>query len=361
MTQLVECKHGLKPEYCSLCSPKMTALKTVKKRIPAVSEKKTVFSASAISEISIKESGYVVVRIRECANNRSCPHLGEKTRIVHIDGYPFLWAIKMILDLAPNLEKIQVIPTMVKELRGAKALIDERGVKVVSGHHRPDLAWSGEENRSPFFQAQAKFLKELSDDQKRMLEELVALGFTPALMTVRYFCLNDEEFIPQRLVSKEFGYEEENRYCSLRINAVLHYLDPEFKVSKTSKKIAAFIKQRIQRLRSLFVDIADKQRIEKIRIEAAAKLGIEKLPDGLPLARLEFFETILKLSGIGGLEELRNKSSKAYDVLISRFGIFDGKYKTLESVGELLGGITRERVRQLEEYAFGILGLDFEE
>ncbi len=45
---------------------------------------------------------------------------------------------------------------------------------------------------------------------------------------------------------------------------------------------------------------------------------------------------------------------RAYDVIVSRFGLDDGERKTLESIGETYG-ITRERVRQIENAAIALI------
>ncbi len=45
---------------------------------------------------------------------------------------------------------------------------------------------------------------------------------------------------------------------------------------------------------------------------------------------------------------------RAYDVVVSRFGLEDGERKTLESIGEIYG-ITRERVRQIENAAISMI------
>lgn len=48
--------------------------------------------------------------------------------------------------------------------------------------------------------------------------------------------------------------------------------------------------------------------------------------------------------------------SKMKIVLECRYGLVDGNPKTLEEVGEILG-VTRERIRQIENKALGLLRL----
>jgi DNA-directed RNA polymerase sigma subunit (sigma70/sigma32) len=44
---------------------------------------------------------------------------------------------------------------------------------------------------------------------------------------------------------------------------------------------------------------------------------------------------------------------------VFRFGLDleGGVYRTLQTVGDMIGGVTRERARQLEERALGALGI----
>jgi len=49
------------------------------------------------------------------------------------------------------------------------------------------------------------------------------------------------------------------------------------------------------------------------------------------------------------LKNISNERTK--DIIYSRFGLEDGQRKTLEAIGNKYG-ITRERVRQIEEAAF---------
>ena len=52
------------------------------------------------------------------------------------------------------------------------------------------------------------------------------------------------------------------------------------------------------------------------------------------------------------LKNISNERTK--DIIYSRFGLEDGQRKTLEAIGNKYG-ITRERVRQIEEAAFSDL------
>ena len=84
---------------------------------------------------------YVI--IHTCRNNAredsSFEALDARTYFVHIDGHPFVWAIEKILERAPKLQVIEVIPpTLCRMGKKHLALCAERGVKVQAGHYRPE-------------------------------------------------------------------------------------------------------------------------------------------------------------------------------------------------------------------------------
>jgi hypothetical protein len=81
------------------------------------------------------------------------------------------------------------------------------------------------------------------------------------------------------------------------------------------------------------------------------------IPKGLPIARFETYQELVRASLDGRLKLLSRSSEGQYRAITLRFGIFDGSYRTLQLVGDSMGQITKERVRQLEEGALAILGI----
>lgn len=176
-----------------------------------------------------------------------------------------------------------------------------------------------------------------------------------ALMTARYFCLDGEEYIPQRELCPMFGLAPILEHAiSAYINGILYYLDGGFPANKRSRQMAAMLKRRVEKLRPLLKSAEQRQALAK-------ELGLAALPANLPLARLDVLKELVAARRDGRLRALASSSQANFGRAIElRFGL-DGSvpstYRTLEEVGEEMGGITRERARQLEERALEILGI----
>lgn len=342
------CKHGLVIGSCATCRPQSP------KRLPRPSEEATVHAAGALNGERMMNEGFAVVRPSKGRDKCGAQYLDDKTTFVHIDGQPNLWAIEQILARAPNLKTIQVIPSMLRKLTPAShlRLCKERGVEVVGGH--VGNPWGETRIVSPHFEKQRRFLAELAGEQKTLFEELLALGFEEVQIASSYFCLNGEEYKPQRVLAEEYGYNPSyTHYFSAKINAVLCYLDPNFSAADNAERIAKTMRERVVRLRPYLES-------EEQRRKLAEKLGIPKLATKFPLARLDVFEAILKAGKDGRLEKLRLEAQNDYQVIKLRFGLDDstfGTYRTLDEVGKLMGDLSRERIRQLEERALAKLDI----
>lgn len=308
-------------------------------------------------------TGYVRIATNGGRHHHSFNDLDVSTRVVHINGYPHLWAIERILERAPNVSRIEVIPSMLARLHAMKSstvleLCRKHAVELVAGHDRPDMAWEGKENRSSTYDRQRAFLIGLAGDVKERWEELLAMEFEAAQLTARYFCLRGEEYRVQRILGEDYGISQSTPHAvSMRINAVLYYLDPLSKTGAHSERYSDMIARRVARLRPLLAD-------KTLRGELARKLGIPALPLRLPLSRLEVFEALLQARQDGRLGKLAESHENAHRALCLRFGLDNldtaPEYLTLEAVGQLMG-YTRERVRQLEERALELLGIQEDE
>jgi len=237
---------------------------------------------------------------------------------------------------------------------GAGKMLKERGVEVRTGHIRPDCAWEPGRNISKTFDPQRLFLLQLAGEQKALFEELIAMGFEAAAMTTRYFCLNGEDFLPQRVFCEMFGYSPRtNHNISAYINAVLYYLDPGFPANDRSKQMAANLKRKVEPLRLSI-------RSEEDRIRIAAELGLPRLPAKFPLARMDTLKQIIAARHAGQLDRLKADHENGWRAVTLRFGIAEdhaSNYRTLDEVGTLMNGVTRERARQLEERGLALLGI----
>ncbi|WKZ28625.1 MAG: sigma factor-like helix-turn-helix DNA-binding protein [Patescibacteria group bacterium] len=325
--------------------------------MPARSEVKTEFGNSAVNAKQLLQAGIHVVRPKFGKEDQSFRTLDDKVTFVHVDGAPMLWAVELVLERAPNLQTFQVLPSMHRRLHpdSALKLLAERGVAVQTGHVRPELAWEPGRIISKTYEPQRQFLLRLEGEQRTLFEELVAMRWDSALMTARYFCLDGEEYIPQRELCPMFGLAPILEHAiSAYINGILYYLDGGFPANKRSRQMAAMLKRRVEKLRPLLKSAEQRQALAK-------ELGLAALPANLPLARLDVLKELVAARRDGRLRALASSSQANFGRAIElRFGL-DGSvpstYRTLEEVGEEMGGITRERARQLEERALEILGI----
>jgi len=348
------CPHGLKPAFCSFCTPSQSLKPS---RTPHRSTETTEFGQEAVDTNGLLAAGIHIVRPHKGRDDASFNTLDETVTFIHFDGQPNLWAVEKILARTPNLKTVQVIPSARRFIdpgTTAHRLLQERGVTVQTGHVRPDLVWEPDRIISKTYEPQRQFLLRLEDEQKALFEELLAMKFEAALMAARYYCLAGEDYLPQRAFCAIFGFSPRtNHSVSAWINAVLYYLDPGFPVSSRSKQRAAEMKRKVERLRPLMQDAERRQQL-------AADLGLAALPADLPLARLDVFREFMAAKRTGGLDRLASEASNDWRALTLRFGLapeLPSTYRTLEEVGGLMGGITRERVRQLEERGLAALGI----
>lgn len=334
------CKHGLIAASCATCLPPVRH-----QRVPV----KRDDGPGKVSLCDAPRAGLLVLHTNK--GRASCPLAGvDKTiTFAHFDGPPFLWAIEGLIKHAPGLKTIQVIPTYYVKMRSALDLCREHGIQVVKGHYRPEMAWQEQRIVNPQYDAQRRFLRSLSEGQRAEFADLLALGVEAAEITSRYFCLNDEEYVPQRVLADEYGYSSgANHTISSVVLAVLHYLDDTTIVGEGSLRRSRALRIRVPRLRH-YIQSAE------MRMRLPGELGIDRLADNFPLIRIEVLRSVLAAQRNGSLRSLHPRQ---YEALTRRFGLDVGAsvYRTLEDVGQSMGGITRERVRQLEVLALAALG-----
>lgn len=347
------CKHGTYTIFCAFCKP--PAEEPSNERRPATRKDRTVFGVAALNGKELERTGYVVIKARK--DHHSFRDLNNETLFVHIDGMPFLWAIELILKLAINVRTIQVIPSMLRKMHPDShlRLCRERDVEVRSGHHRPNMAWKPGENRSPFYDRQQEFFRAMEGEQRILFEELLAMNFDATAMTARYFCLDGEEYTAQRLLAEEYGFGEDERQVSMRINAVIYYLDPSFDAGDRSKQFADVLKRRVERMRPFLKSAELRQRL-------CAEIGIPRLPEKLPIARVPVFRELLQARKDGRLNRLMIEHNRLYRIITLRFGIEQEEptqYRRHETIGETFA-VSRQRVFQLEADALRLLGIEDE-
>lgn len=349
------CKHGTYTMFCAFCQP---PVESPKDRRPATRKDKTVFGIAALDGKELERSGYVVIHTQNGRDHHSFRDLNGETLFVHIVGTPFLWTIEMILKVAANVRTIQVIPSMLRKMHPDShlRLCRERGVEVRAGHHQPHLAWKPGRIHSVFYDRQREFFRTMEGEQNTLFDELLAMNFDAAVMTARYFCLNDEEYVPQRTLAEEYGFERsDERQVSMRVNAIIYYLDASFDAGNRSQQFTNTLKQRVEKLRPFL-------RSAELRQRLCEQLGLTRLPEKLPLWRIQVFRELVQARKNGDLQRLMVSHDHHYRVVTHRFGLEKEDptlYRTLEEVGEILD-LSRQRIFQLEEAALKLLGIEDE-
>lgn len=338
------CIHGLIKISCATCLPQVRPV-----RVPSKQD-----APARLSLYDKPHDGLLIVRTSKGRRACGIERADKTVTFAHIDGVPFLWALRELLIRAPNLKTIQVIPSHYESMSSTgKDECGKCGVQVVSGHYKPELAWQGTDRIvNPQYESQRRFMLNMSGNQKRLFDELLALGFEPAHIAARYFCLNGQEYAPQRILKTEYGYARSCHHTiSSIILSVLSYLDDTITVGEHATRRAHAMKARVERLRP-YIESAE------IRMRLHAELGIPSLASNFPLARIEELRALLAAMNAGRIASLPER--QAY-VIRRRFGLDEhaGVYRTLEEIGQALG-VTRERVRQLEEKALDALGIAHE-
>lgn len=344
---LERCRHKMVAMTCSVCAgPPQTPA-----RRPQARSGETSHGRAALPPKHIADAGLAVVTSKK--NHPSFGNLRPGVRVVHINGHPFVWLIEIILRDAPDVQVIQVIPTALRKVSEThRALCEPRGVVFQAGHCRPELAWDEDRfNVTESFAAQRKFLDGLAGEQKALYDELLAFGFEEAEIVRRYFGPGEDiPGVTQQELADEFGLRS-NASVSYRVQGVLLYLDPTFQTGEVGNRIARGLTLRVARLRDTFAEHEAKERVLQ-------RLGVESIPEGMPLERVLVLESVLAAQKSGGLALLRRHNQRQYEVVCLRYGLLDGwRYKRLKEIGERYG-VSRERIRQLEAEAFAFLGIE---
>lgn len=349
----MRCKHGIEQDWCANCNPKQPNI-----RLPRTREGASIHGSAAVIFHHMKQS-IIHTKRPISQRDREFSSLSPSTQIVHIDGAPFLWAVERILKQAPGVKVIQLIPTNLRRLGpGATKLCHDSGVDVVAGHWRPELVWADGENRSPYYKGQRSFLKTLVGEQKGLFAELLRFNFLPALLALRYFCLEGEPYITLSQLILDFGFTEavtESR-ISETINSAFCYLDSEFEASERSVQRAKAMRSQVERMRKQ-IAIAEHDRAKRDKVRAITGRGI---PTGLPFRFYDKYQALVVALLEGKLELLRNHDSRAHrdahKLVCLRYGFDDNKFRTFSSLAPLFG-VSKQRVKQLEQIAFAEIGL----
>jgi len=255
----------------------------------------------------------------------------RRTTCVHINGYPFLWAIKEILNRAPLLKVIEVLPKMMRMVRPSyHALCWQKGVLIVPRYHKICHRWKLGENRSSQYKENRLFFLFLEGEQKTLFDELLDLGIKSALIARDYYCLSGGEFTSQYEVAIKYGYRQ-GRYVSVLLNSLRYYLDPDFITSRQAVVTAESLKKEVVRLRRKRNQALAVEREYSRKLQEA---GLESLPKGLPRRKIDQYLLVQYAQKQGVLDMFVTRFQKAGGIMRFHFGIETGKYQTLQSTAE---------------------------
>lgn len=337
------CKHGVMAVGCALCSPVP--------RSPPPRQPRHTHEASTgggdprhrrVQSPPLPLNFAILHTNNRASCEKAAARFGPEVTVVHLDGFPFLWAVELVLARAPNLQVLQLTPRQVDQVHEDShvALCKARGVRIQAGYARHDLDLP-DRGPTPQFHVQRRFLKGLGGEQLADWTELLTMGFEAALVTARYFCLSGEDYVPMRAVAIEFGCPKPRAsFTSNRTNACLRYLDPTFPAGGEATRRARAMRDQVTRLKPLLASAA-------ARAEEARKIHLPYLPRRLPFADLDLYKRVLSLYRVGAFDKIRRRDERRARMIELRFGLdrLDApEARTLQEVANHFG-VSREWVR----------------
>ncbi len=308
------------------------------------------------------QSSYIAINTKKGRDYPGFQSLSDKTHYVHINGILYLWALLKILELAPNVKRIRIIPSQhIKLGNVVQSLCRDNHIEITAGCQHPEYSSKHHHPRNKrYFEHQA-FLKGLAGKQKKLFDELIRFKIKAALMTARYFCLNGEDFVPQRLIAKQFGFKERRQdFISMKIIAILYYLDPSIEAGKMSKRYAGIIKRAVKKQRQAIEDKRQRQETQRLTQDRLNPFGLDELPAGLPKRLYELFFRLLKARQVGRLSALKDQDFRAHRVICLRFDLEQPQpriFRTLKETAHAMGYRKRQNVHPYEERALQFLGI----
>jgi hypothetical protein len=294
---------------------------------------------------------YATVRIK---GTNPLTGVGTSTKTVALYGWLSVRLLEELCERAPFLRTILLSGGFLKIAKltlSICSICEKKGIqlRIRSLGNR----WTFRKLKPPpTFQKCRSFLQGLSGDKKDRFQELLFYGFPEALATARYFCLKDEPYISLIEIAKFYGFSRATA-AQDKMKSVLLYLDygSVGSASKVAKRLVISIEKRVA--------LSRERGLVQQGISDLPMLRIVRIPIGMPLTPhyIERLKRVLAAQLDGRLARLEREWPSRCRALILRFGLEDGKYRSLEEVGRNMGNITREGVRQMEKKAFDNLGV----
>ena len=350
------CKHGQHIKFCPECANEWAGDQAPHALMNSMDPPRDKLVGVVKDELGI-------VSISPFKHDPSLARIDSKVRMVHVNGHLFLWALEYIIKHGPNVKVIQIQPRRVHKITDShRKRCREAGIRLITGLIKPERAWEpGEARRSDRYKACKKFFELLQDEQRKLFDDLPGFGFDESLMVREYYgeeraplCdeTEDDEPVFLRTLAARYGFKSIS-YITNLMSAVMHYLDPNFKVTDRAVEMARVMYEKVERLRRTF-------QTQNARAEKARSLGLSMLPPGMWLTLIEDLEIVVNAKRRGWLADLAKAKPRAHRALTLRFDIRDPsapRFRTLEETAEAMedGFKTRECTRQIIEQAFEYL------
>lgn len=282
----------------------------------------------------------------------------EHTTHVHINGIPFLFAIKEMIRRLPELQCIRVTPRNQRNLQAShRTFLKESRVTIVTGSDFTGSYWKREEVRDKGYKEKQKFFRDLTEAQQKCFKRLLEKEDRKALITSRYLCLEGEHYLPMNALCEDPPYSwSPKSVCTIssHVQAVIHYLDPTISVTKTAASMAKTM-HRIEKAEH------EQKRREEERDAHMRSLGITFVPKKLPDELLNRYATLRRLFVSKQLHnKLHSHNLRLRLLLIARYGLKKNTpYMSAQELAQCFERkvVTTSLVYQLEKRALTILGV----
>ncbi len=263
--------------------------------------------------------------------------LDPAVEVVRFKSFPYPWLLRELFTHAPRVHTL----LMPRETREHITQVDvytrilaqhpiTLALSLLTGKKRVGFKMSSYKERQAFMET-------LDAERRALFDELMAFNFIEAEITSRYFCLNGEEYLPPAEVAQMFGCSQGG--LQVWVGMILYYLDSPLEVPQQAISYVPGLKKQ---------GASERVRLEHVETQKnmLASHGVENIPAGMPLRCIEAYAVIHRAWQQDELSELTMSASER-NVLIERYGLQDGIFKTLDEIGESRD-LTRERIRQLE-------------
>ncbi|OGM32800.1 hypothetical protein A2803_05630 [Candidatus Woesebacteria bacterium RIFCSPHIGHO2_01_FULL_44_21] len=285
--------------------------------------------------------------------------INRKTRILHISKPPLLSqsSLERILDQAPELEVIQVPPSIMTThvSQAAKKILSEKGIEIRVQRDRNSVYYD-EGIITEEHENKRKFVVEaLKDPEKKLfLAELRKYEFPEIDVADAMFLSSKSNSMVK--IAEELGIS----YHSVQngSNAVLLNLGFTDIVASRYVDRAKALRNKLERVKR-----AETDRIQWDEFRNGFIVGEKLPPEDLPIGRWEMWRRLVSYlaDNDNALENLRATDERSYNVIVEYYELSAASSKTtLKEIGQRYG-IGHERVRQLKNEVLSRWGLLDEE